>query len=103
MEKQKTAGETAKVPRWQGELCNKEFSAMLGEFEALVSLGGDKGYPKVPALIEKAKNSVVMTYRQVDAIVARCKYFLAGEYGNTKTAYNLSHSGLLLAKKEEKK
>jgi len=101
MEKQKTAGETAKVPRWQGELCNKEFSAMLGEFEAVVKAGGEKGKKMAEELVEKAKNSAVMTYRQMDAIVARCRNFLTGAYGNTKSAYNLSHSGLL--SKESKK
>jgi len=104
MEKQKTAGETAKAPRWHGELCNKEFSAMLGEFDACRNKeGGDAGYSMTRALIEKARRSALMTYRQMDAIIARCKAFISGEYGNTKTSVHLSHSGLLNAKKEEKK
>jgi len=102
MENQKTAGETAKPVRG-GDASNKEFGAMLVEFQGIVKLGGDKGKTKVPALIEKARRSVQMTFRQMDAIIARCKYFLSGEYGHSKRAEHFTHSGLLTERKKEDK
>ena len=80
------------------ELVPNEFSILLKGFNELA-----EGMPPIEkvksGLLElknAAKNSMELTYRQKDAIVARVDNYLAGTYGNTKKAEHLKHSGLAL-------
>lgn len=77
------------TPIRNGELCNIEFSKFLREFDKQGNLTD---------LRKRAENSTIMNLRQKEAILARCHYAMIGEYGNTKTAEHLKHSGLLTSK-----
>lgn len=46
---------------------------------------------ELEALIVAAGHSSELTYRQKDAIQARCENYLKGDYGNTKTQANLDY------------
>lgn len=68
------------------DMGNLKFSAMLRTFERII-----KGNPEpekvkeqLDALKATATKSSDLTIRQAEAITDRCKYYMAGEYGNTK-------------------
>jgi hypothetical protein len=68
------------------DIGNLKFKGMLREFERIIK--GDPAPEEVEeqlsALKATAAKSADLTARQVEAIADRCKYYMAGEYGNTK-------------------
>ena len=68
------------------DIGNLKFKGMLREFERII-----KGEPapeeaeeQLSELKATAARSSDLTARQVEAIADRCRYYMAGEYGNTK-------------------
>lgn len=73
----------------------QNFDSFLREFNGLVDNTPTVGTirSKLENLKERAQNEKTMTFRQTDAILARCDNYLNGTYGKTKTDKNLSYSG----------
>jgi hypothetical protein len=78
----------------QEDIGNLKFKGMLREFERII-----KGNPKpeavedeLSALKENAARSADLTSRQAEAIADRCRYYLTGEYGNTKRPEHFEQS-----------
>lgn len=78
----------------QEDIGNLKFKGMLREFERII-----KGDPKpedvedqLSALKATAARSTDLTARQVEAVADRCKYYMAGEYGNTKKPEHFEHA-----------
>jgi hypothetical protein len=68
------------------DLGNHYFKKLLREFEAIIKDNPtpEKVKDKLKELAENAINSHNLTSRQTEAITDACKYYMAGEYGNTK-------------------
>jgi hypothetical protein len=76
---------SSKIP---DEVYNRNWRKLLNEFKSINPSGND-AKEKYEQLIEKV-NGEVLTYRQRQALVARCRYSISGEYGNTKKPENLN-------------
>lgn len=75
------------------QMCIAKWRELINEFKALIEKNPppEKIKDQLAALKTKATHSIELTPRQVEGIVDRCNYYLKGEYGNTKTAGNLSY------------
>jgi hypothetical protein len=75
------------------DLGNLHFKKLLREFEAIIKDNPtpEKVKDKLKELSENAINSHNLTSRQTEAITDRCKYYMAGEYGNTKKPEHYDH------------
>lgn len=72
--------------------CIIEWRQMLKAFELIIkgNKSPEKVKPELDALKEAVKVSTHLTFHQVSAIQARCDNYMSGDYGNTKTAENLT-------------
>lgn len=75
------------------EMCIAKWRQLLRMFKKLIEGNPTPEIIKedLIALKQTASLSIELTPRQVEGIVARCDNYLNGEYGNTKTAGNLSY------------
>lgn len=91
----------ADQPKTQKHLFNQEQdTACLAEWNRVLKLFKSVAevdtLPKnfkdiIGKLKEQVTNNTHLNFRQVEAITARCNNFLAGKYGQTKTAAHLAH------------
>ena len=65
---------------------NAKFSSMLKVFNSIIdgNPSTDKVRDKLNSLKESCANAGILTYRQSDAIIARCDNYLNGTYGVDK-------------------
>lgn len=76
----------------QDRLCIEAWRSLLLEFHAIQKTYSKKDNEKLIKLKEKAKANPYLTFRQLDAINARCDNVMSGLYGNTKTDEQMNHS-----------
>lgn len=73
----------------QDKLCIDAWVSLINEFKAVPSSHTKSQLGK---LRERVKANLHLTYRQMDALIARCDNLMNGDYGNTKTEDNYNHS-----------
>lgn len=85
------AVKTDKEPAIKDSERNEKFDSMLKVFAKIIDGNppAEKVTEKLNALKDACKNTNLLTYRQADAIFARCDNYLNGTYGvdKTKDAY----------------
>lgn len=83
---------TEKEPAIKDAERNAHFDSMLRVFESIIEgnpAPSEKIIGKLNSLKDSCKNTQLLTYRQADAIFARCDNYINGIYGvdKTKDAY----------------
>lgn len=69
-----------------GDLENNNFNDLLNKFENC------KGKSDWEDLIAEATKREPLTFRQREAVIARCKNSIDGTYGSTKRTEHLNHT-----------
>lgn len=91
MEKQSALMEDAGNMKWQQLL--KVFGKIIDG-----NPKPEKVKESFDKLKEQVKSSALLSFRQVEGIIARCDNYMKGQYGNTKTEANLSHGAIPVTK-----
>lgn len=70
------------------------FTLMLKKFHKIIegTPTASKVKTELDELQNRAENSGELNPRQKDAIIARCKNYMNGIYGNTKTEEHMGHA-----------
>jgi hypothetical protein len=70
-----------------------EWKQSLASFHKIIdgNPAPDKVKDKLLGLKESTKISNILNQRQKEAIIARCDFYIAGEYGKTKTSENIQY------------
>jgi hypothetical protein len=69
-----------------GDLENDNFNSLLNKFD------GCKTKSDWEALIAEATQREPLTFRQREAVIARCKNSIDGTYGSTKRIEHMNHT-----------